>query len=100
VIIAQGANICGWSLYAKGGKLKYCYNLGGVQHFYIEAASPLPAGEHQVRMDFAYTGGGLGKTGKVTFYTDGSKVGEGVVPMTLAIIFSADLGGEQSEPRH
>jgi arylsulfatase A-like enzyme len=24
VIIAQGANIGGWSLYAKGGKLKYC----------------------------------------------------------------------------
>ena len=31
VIIAQGANIGGWSLYAKGGKLKYCYNWGGVQ---------------------------------------------------------------------
>ena len=29
VIIAQGANIGGWSLYAKGGKLKYCYNVGG-----------------------------------------------------------------------
>ena len=27
VIIAQGGNIGGWSLYAKGGKLKYCYNL-------------------------------------------------------------------------
>ena len=27
VIIAQGANIGGWSLYAKNGKLKYCYNV-------------------------------------------------------------------------
>ena len=26
VIIAQGANIGGWCLYAKDGKLKYCYN--------------------------------------------------------------------------
>ena len=34
VIIAQGANIGGWSLYAKGGKLKYCYNWGGFKHFY------------------------------------------------------------------
>ena len=42
VIIAQGANIGGWSLYAKDGKLKYCYNLGGVQHFYVEATSALP----------------------------------------------------------
>ena len=30
VIVAQGANIGGWSLYAKGGKLKYCYNVVGV----------------------------------------------------------------------
>ena len=36
VIIAQGANIGGWSLYAKGGKLKYCYNWGGFKHFIIE----------------------------------------------------------------
>jgi arylsulfatase A-like enzyme len=92
VIIAQGANIGGWSLYAKAGKLKYCYNLGGVQHFYVEADGPLPAGDHQVRMEFAYTGGGLGKGGKVTLYTDGKKVGEGVIPMTLAMIFSADDG--------
>src|ERR1700730_16685681 len=39
VIIAQGANIGGWSLYAKNGKLKYCYNVAGVNHYYVEAAS-------------------------------------------------------------
>ncbi len=92
VIIAQGANIGGWCLYAKSGKLKYCYNLGGVQHFFVEADSPLPAGQHQVRMEFAYAGGGLGKGGKVTLYTDGKKVGDGDVAMTLAMVFSADDG--------
>ena len=92
VIVAQGGIIGGWSLYAKGGKLKYCYNLGGVQHFYVESASTLPAGQHQVRMEFAYAGGGLGKGGKVTLYVDGKKVGEGTVPMTQAMIFSADDG--------
>ena len=54
VIIAQGANIGGWSLYAKDGKLKYCYNLGGVQHFYVEADEPDPRGRapgaHGVRL--------------------------------------------------
>jgi arylsulfatase A-like enzyme len=92
VIVAQGANIGGWSLYAKDGKLKYCYNLGGVKYFYVEGATPIPAGEHQVRMEFAYAGGGLGKGGNVTLYTDGKKVGEGVVPATLAMIYSADDG--------
>ena len=97
VIIAQGANIGGWSLYAKGGKLKYCYNVAGVNHYYVEAASPLPVGDHQVRMEFAYAGGGLGKGGQVTLYVDGNKVGEGAVPMTQAMVFSADDGCEVGE---
>jgi arylsulfatase len=92
VIIAQGANIGGWSLYAKDGKLKYCYNLGGVQHFFVESVDPLPAGPHQVRMEFAYAGGGLGKGGKVTLYVDGQNVGDGEVGATLANVFSADDG--------
>jgi arylsulfatase len=92
VIIAQGGNIGGWSLYAKGGKLKYCYNLGGVKQFFAESSAPIPAGQHQVRMEFAYAGGGLGKGGKVTLYIDGKKAGEGAIPMTQAMIFSADDG--------
>ena len=46
----------------------------------LESADTLPAGEHQVRMEFAYAGGGLGKGGKVTLYVDGKKVGEGTFP--------------------
>jgi len=92
VIIAHGAKIGGWSLYAKSGKLKYCYNLGGVQHFFVESDGPLPAGRHQVRMELPMPGGGLGKGGKVTLYTDGKKVGEGDIAMTLAMVFSADDG--------
>ena len=92
VIVAQGASIGGWSLYATGGKLKYCYNLGGITHFYAESTEALPAGEHQVRMEFAYAGGGLGKGGDVTLYIDGQKAGEGRVEATLANVFSADDG--------
>jgi arylsulfatase len=97
VIIAQGANIGGWSLYAKGGKLKYCYNVAGVNHYFVESASPIPAGEHQVRMEFAYAGGGLGKGGQVTLFVDGKKVGEGAIPMTQAMVFSADDGCDVGE---
>jgi arylsulfatase len=92
VIIAQGGNIGGWSLYAKGGKLKYCYNLLGVQYFYVEGDSKLPSGQHQVRMEFKYAGGGLGKGGQVSLFVDGKKVGEGAVAATAAMIFSADDG--------
>lgn len=92
VIIAQGANIGGWSLYVKDGKLKYCYNLGGVHHFFVEADAVLPAGSHQVRMEFAYAGGGMGQGGTVTLYVDGAQIGQGSIPATLAMIFSADDG--------
>ena len=92
VIVAQGGNIGGWSLYAKGGKLKYCYNFLGIQQFYVESASALPAGEHQVRMEFAYDGGGLGKGGTASLFVDGKQVGEGKIPATAAMVFSADDG--------
>jgi hypothetical protein len=49
-------------------------------------------GEHQVRMEFAYAGGGMGKGGKVTLYLDSKKDGAGEVGATLAMIFSADDG--------
>ncbi len=96
VIISQGANIGGWSLYAKDGKLKYCYNWGGFKNFMVEG-NTLPPGEHQVRMEFAYAGGGLGKGGTVTLYTDGKQVGEGTVGATLAMVFSADDGCDVGE---
>jgi arylsulfatase A-like enzyme len=90
VIIAQGAAIGGWSLYVKDGKLAYCYNLLGLQRFKVYGDAPIPAGEHQVRMEFAYDGGGLAKGGTASLYVDGAKVGEGRVDVTQAMIFSAD----------
>jgi arylsulfatase A-like enzyme len=92
VIIAQGGNIGGWVLYAKGGKLKYCYNLLGIQQFYAESSSALTPGDHQIRMEFAYDGGGLGKGGTASLYVDGKKVGEGKIAATAAMIFSCDDG--------
>ena len=92
VIVAQGGNVGGWSLYAKGGKLKYCYNLFGIQCFYAESSSALSPGDHQVRMEFAYAGGGLGKGGTASLFVDGKKVGEGKVGATEPMLFSADDG--------
>jgi arylsulfatase A-like enzyme len=92
VIIAQGGNIGGWSLYVKDNKLKYCYNFLGVKYNYVEATTELTSGEHQVRMEFTYGGGGLGKGAVVSLFVDGKKVGVGTVAATAAMIFSADDG--------
>jgi arylsulfatase A-like enzyme len=90
VIIAQGGAFNGWSLYAKDGKLKYCYNLLGIKLFYAESNQAIPTGQHQVRMEFKYDGGGLAKGGNALLYLDGKKVGEGRVETTVPMIFSAD----------
>jgi arylsulfatase A-like enzyme len=90
VIVAQGGSIGGWSLYLKDGKPRYCYNLLGIQRFYVDSDREVPEGTHQVRAEFAYAGGGLGKGGDVMLYVDGVKVGEGKIAATAAMIFSAD----------
>ena len=102
VIVAQGGRFGGWSLYAKDGKAKFVYNVLGIKEFMTEATQPIPAGKHQVRMEFAYDGGGLGKGGNITLYCDGKKVGSGRVDETQGMIFSADettdVGNESGTP--
>jgi arylsulfatase A-like enzyme len=90
VVIAQGGSFGGWSLYAKDGKLRYCYNFLGLRQFTVDSDRPLPTGLHQVRMEFHYDGGGLGKGGDVVLFVDGDKIGAGRVDATVAMIFSAD----------
>jgi arylsulfatase len=90
VIIAQGGRFGGWSLYAKDGKAKFVYNVLGIKWFNVEATKPIPTGKTQVRMEFAYDGGGMGKGGTVTLYCDGKEVGKGRVEQTQGFIFSAD----------
>jgi arylsulfatase len=102
VILAQGGNFGGLSLYAKGGKAKFAYNFLGLKVFTIEAGQKIPTGTHQVRMEFAYDGGGLAKGGTVTLYYDGRKVGEGRIEQTVPMMFSCDettdVGRESGTP--
>jgi arylsulfatase len=90
VIIAQGGAYAGWSMYLHEGRPTYCYNFFGLERYKVRGEQPVPPGEHQVRMEFAYDGGGLGKGGDVSLYVDGDKVGEGRVEHTVAMMFSAD----------
>ncbi|MCV7372715.1 arylsulfatase [Mycolicibacterium arabiense] len=90
VIIAQGGRFGGWSLYAKDGRAKFHYNVLGIKSFEIVAVEPIPTGTSQVRIEFGYDGGGMGRGGDVTLYYDGREVGSGRVEQTQGFIFSAD----------
>jgi arylsulfatase len=102
VIIAQGGAFGGWSLYARNGRPVYCYNLLGLEQTRVEGAESLPPGEHQLRMEFAYDGGGLGKGGTVSLYLDGTKLAEGRVERTQPFIFAmdetTDVGSDTATP--
>jgi arylsulfatase len=102
VIIAQGGRFGGWSVYAIDGKLKFSYNVLGIHEFPTEATESIPEGKHQIRMEFAYDGGGLAKGGDVTLYYDGREVGKGRVDATQPMVFSADettdIGYESGTP--
>jgi len=102
VIVAQGGAFGGFSLYVHDGKPAYCYNLFGLQRFKVYGDTPVSAGEHQVRMEFTYDGGGLGKGGGVRLFLDGDKVGEGHVDGTVPMLFSADettdVGSDSATP--
>ena len=102
VVIAQGGAFGGWSLYLLKGRPTYCYNLLGIARFKVAGAEPLAPGERQLRMEFGYDGGGLGKGGDVTLYVDGAKVGEGRVEGMMPLIFSGDettdLGDDTATP--
>jgi arylsulfatase len=90
VLVAQGGAFGGWVLYVHEGRPAYCYNLFGLQRFKVYGDASVDPGEHQVRVEFAYDGGGLAKGGTVRLYLDGAAVGEGRVDATQPMAFSAD----------
>lgn len=102
VIIAQGESVGGWCFYANKGKLKFCYNFFGIEHYCAESDSDVPAGHGQVRMEFVYDGGGPAKGGTISLFVVGAKVGDGRVGRTEPMCFSADetmdIGVEYASP--
>ena len=89
-IIAQGGRFGGWSLYVKDGVPAYDYNFIGMQRFTVESGQKLKPGKSTIRFDFAYDGGGLAKGGTGTLFVNDKKVGEGRIPRTQPMVFSAD----------
>jgi arylsulfatase len=102
VIVAQGGAMGGWALYAYEGRLKYAYTFLGIQHTGIATTSTVPPGTHQVRMEFTYDGGGIGKGAGIALFVDGKPAGEGRVERTHALFYSMDetleVGCDMGEP--
>jgi arylsulfatase len=102
VIVAQGGRFGGWSLYCHEGRPRYAYNYFGLREHKVGAAEPLPAGRHEIRLDFSYDGGGVGKGATAVLVVDGEKVSEGRVDATIPYYFAFDetfdLGVDRASP--
>jgi arylsulfatase len=102
VIIAQGGSQGGWALYAHEGRLRYHYNLLGAKRASVTSDSGIPTGAHQVRMEFGYDGGGVGKGANITLFCDGTPIGKGRVDRTHSFAFALDetleVGCDLGEP--
>ncbi|MGB2616327.1 MAG: sulfatase-like hydrolase/transferase, partial [Candidatus Acidiferrales bacterium] len=90
VVIAQGGEMGGWSLYAKDGKPKFAYNFLGRETYKIAGPARLPAGRVTLRFEFAYDGGKPGAGGNGSIFVNGEKVAEGRIANTHPNAFGAE----------
>ncbi len=101
VILAQGGDFGGWSLYMLDGLLYYTYNWVGLENYTVRSTKPVAPGKHTVVLDFKYDGG-RGAGGMATLLVDGDKTGEGRIDKTNANTFgideSADVGTDENTP--
>ena len=77
VLLDQTDVAGGWTLYVRNGKPTYLYSFVGVESHKITAADPLPVGEHELRLEFAYDERGASgeEVRIVTLLVDGAIAG-------------------------
>jgi hypothetical protein len=92
VLATVGGRFGGWGLLMFDSKPQFVYALSNQpQHkFRVVSNQPIPPGDHVVRVDFHYDGGGIGKGGTATLRVDGKEVAQGQIPQTVQVRFSLD----------
>ncbi len=92
VLATMGGRFAGWGLLMQDGKPQFIYALSNQpEHkFRIASDQPIPPGNHVVRFNFKYDGGGVGKGATGTLFVDGKQVAQGRIPQTVAARFSLD----------
>ena len=93
MLICQGSNAGGWTLYVAASRLHYAHNYVGRAIYRVSAADPLPAGRHQLRFEFEPTGKpdfaqGRGAPGLAQLYVDGQLIANSEFPVTTPIAFN------------
>ena len=92
VMATIGGRFGGWALLMQDSKPQFAYAFSNQpEHkFRVVSDQPIPAGNHVVRFNFKYDGGGIGKGATGTLFVDGKQVAQGQIPRTIPIRFSLD----------
>jgi arylsulfatase len=102
VLVADGAESGGFSLFLKDGKPSYTYNYFQRQITTIKSSAVLPPGPAKIVLKFTYDGGGTGKGAVATMLVDDRPVGEARIPQTVPVAFSFedtfDIGEDSASP--
>jgi arylsulfatase len=102
VLVADGAESGGFSLFLKDGKPSYTYNYFQRQITTINSPAALPPGPAKIVLKFTYDGGGTGKGAVATMLVNDRPVGEARIPQTVPVAFSFedtfDIGEDSASP--
>ena len=92
VLATIGGRFGGWALLLQDSKPEFVYALSNQpQHkFRIASDQAISPGNHVVRVQFKYDGGGIGKGATATLFVDGQQVAQGQIPQTVSARFSLD----------
>jgi arylsulfatase A-like enzyme len=92
VIVAEADHLGGFSLFVQDGKLTHTYSMMGVFIYRQQAEEALPAGEVNVRMEFAADAPKPATGGEVTLFINDRLVGKGRMDHTVPVRFSGYAG--------
>jgi arylsulfatase len=102
VLVAEGGEASGYSLYIQNGHPAYTYNYFRRERASIVARDPLPPGNSTIELRFVYDGGGLGKGANVTLTVNGKETGnariEHTVPRAYSFEETFDVGEDSATP--
>jgi len=103
VIVCQGGNMAGWSLYLDDkARPVFHYNWFGHEHSSFAGADSLNVGKHLIEVLFAYDGG-FGAGGTVSMVVNKFEVATGRIEKTVPLVFSMsgetfDVGVDTGSP--
>ena len=92
VLATIGGRFGGWGLLMQDGKPQFVYALSNQpQHkFRVASNQRISEGDHIIRFNFKYDGGGIGKGATGILFVDEKQVAQGQIPQTAISRFSLD----------